>query len=44
MRSLTGSLADGMVAHAILIPPRPPNWEGKGSARRVRKLKMLVST
>ena len=37
MRSLTGSLADGVLADAILIPSRPPipppNYkEGKGSS------------
>ena len=38
MRSLTGSLGDGVPADAILIPPHPPNKEGKGSAKKVRKL------
>ena len=35
MRSLAGSSADGVLADAILIPPRP---EGKGSAKKMRKL------
>ena len=47
MRSLAGSLADGVLADAILIPPRPPILptdtahqykEGKGSAKKVWKL------
>ena len=37
MRSF-GSLADGVLADAILIPPRPPipptNKEGKGSSKK----------
>ena len=33
MRSLAGSLADGVLAGAILIPPRPPIQEGKGSSK-----------
>ena len=35
MRSLAGSLADGVLADAILIPSRPPlcptNWESEAS-------------
>ena len=42
MRSLAGSLADGVLADAILIPPtkryRPPIKEGKGSTKKVQKL------
>ena len=34
MRSLTGSLADGVLADAILFLPRPPIYkEGKGSSK-----------
>ena len=43
MRSLAGSLADGVLADAILIPPKTTGTayqykEGKGSAKKVRKL------
>ena len=43
MRSLAGSLADDVLADAILIPPLPPipptNYkDGKGSSKKVRKL------
>ena len=43
MRSLAGSLADGVLGDAILIPPRPPMTahqykDGKGSSKKVRKL------
>ena len=39
MRSLAGSLADGVLADAILIPHHPPipptnNKEGKGSSKK----------
>ena len=39
MRTLAGSLADGELADAILIPLRPLIIkEGKGSEKKVRKL------
>ena len=38
MRSLAGSLADGVLADTILIPPCPPIKDGKGSLKKVRKL------
>ena len=47
MRSLAGSLADGVLADNILLPPGPPipptdtshqHKEGKGSSKKVRKL------
>ena len=42
MRSLAGSLADGVLADAILIPPLPsiPSQYkvGKRSSKKVRKL------
>ena len=47
MRSLAGSLADGVLADSILLPPGPPipptdtahqHKEGKGSSKKVRKL------
>ena len=37
MRSLAGSLADGVLADTILIPPRPTAhqyMEGKGSSKK----------
>ena len=34
MRSLAGSLADGVLADIILIPPRPPYKEGKRSSKK----------
>ena len=46
MRSLASPLADGVLADAILIPPRPPipaahqYKESKGSSKEVRKLNM----
>ena len=43
MRSLAGSLADFVLADAILIPPHPPISVRYGVVNRVRKLKMLVS-
>ena len=40
MRSLAGSLADGVLVDAILIPPRPPivptNLNKKGGGRQNR--------
>ena len=43
MKSLGGSLADGVLADAILIFPHPPISGGQGVVKRVRKLKMPVS-
>ena len=46
MRSLAGSFADGVLADAILIPPRPPIpptniRKEKGSSKKVQKLVTL---
>ena len=46
MRSLAGSLADGVLADTILILPRPPIpptniWQVRGSSKKVRKLVTL---
>ena len=43
MRSLASSLADGVLADAILIPPSPPISGRYGVIKRARKLKMFVS-
>ena len=48
MRSLAGSLADGVLADGvladtILIPPSPQYKVGKGSAKKLRKLVTQVN-
>ena len=39
MRSLTGSLADGVLADAIIIPPHPPIPSANIRERRSRRKK-----